>query len=167
MRPVEGHPDYLISTTGTVWSSRSRLFLQLCTGSGGYLIVTLCESGNRKTCLVHRLVLEAFIGLCPEGMECRHLDGNPVNNNLGNLRWGTHKQNIHDAIQHGTRAILGKGEKHPNSKLSDQDRRLIFSVYHDGAYTQRELADRFEVGLTQVNRIVHQNCWGYHHVEIT
>ncbi len=164
MRPIEGHPDYLISTTGTVWSSRSRLFLQLCADSGGYSIVTLCKNGGRKTCRVHRLVLESFIGFCPPKMECRHLDGNKTNNQLDNLCWGTHKQNIHDAVQHGTRAILGKGEKHPNSKLSDQNRRLIFSVYHDGDYTQQELADYFEVGLTQVNRIVRDNRWGATHV---
>lgn len=58
---------------------------------------------GRKDCRhVHRLVLEAFVGPCPEGMECRHLDGNPGNNVLSNLAWGTRKENILDRIQHDT-----------------------------------------------------------------
>lgn len=51
---------------------------------------------------VHRLVLEAFIGPCPSGMECRHLDGNPSNNRLENLLWGTPLENANDRRRHGT-----------------------------------------------------------------
>lgn len=51
---------------------------------------------------VHRLVLEAFIGPCPDGMQCRHLDGNPGNNFVTNLRWGTSSENNLDKVGHGT-----------------------------------------------------------------
>jgi hypothetical protein len=40
-------------------------------------------------------------------MVCRHLDGNPINNRLENLRWGTHKENKADAIKHGTAHDIG------------------------------------------------------------
>jgi len=36
---------------------------------------------------VDHLVLLAFVGPCPEGYECRHLDGDPANNHVDNLRW--------------------------------------------------------------------------------
>lgn len=56
----------------------------------------------RRTCLIHHLVLEAFVGPRPQGCECRHLDGNPTNNILTNLVWGTHVENMRDRARHGT-----------------------------------------------------------------
>ena len=49
---------------------------------------------------VHRLVLEAFVGPMPEAMETRHLDGNPANNCLDNLRYGTRAENEADKRLH-------------------------------------------------------------------
>lgn len=51
---------------------------------------------------VHTLVLEAFVGECPAGMECCHEDGNGFNNRLHNLRWGTCGSNQADRRLHGT-----------------------------------------------------------------
>lgn len=49
---------------------------------------------NQKHCYVHRLVLETFEGPCPPGFECDHIDRNPSNNNLENLRWVSHYENM-------------------------------------------------------------------------
>lgn len=52
---------------------------------------------------VHRLVLEAFVGQPPfEGAETRHINGDPTDNRLANLRWGTHAENMADMLRHGT-----------------------------------------------------------------
>jgi hypothetical protein len=51
---------------------------------------------------VHALVLQAFVGPAPDGMECCHGDGVRTNNHLSNLRWGTRLSNNLDAIRHGT-----------------------------------------------------------------
>ncbi len=65
------------------------------------------ESGHLNVCLglgnskkVHRLVLETFVGPCPAGMECLHADGDPTNNRLENLRWGTRVENRADMRKH-------------------------------------------------------------------
>lgn len=69
----------------------------------GYLRVMMRGAdGSRKGWFVHRLVLLAFEGECPEGMETRHLDGDPRNNELSNLRYGTHSENMYDKVEHGT-----------------------------------------------------------------
>lgn len=43
---------------------------------------------------VHRLVLESFVGPCPEGMEACHANGNGFDNRVENLRWDTHENNM-------------------------------------------------------------------------
>ncbi|MEY3180200.1 MAG: hypothetical protein RL614_672 [Pseudomonadota bacterium] len=67
---------------------------------------------------VHHLVLEAFIGPRPENCEARHLDGDPSNNRLDNLAWGTKAENEADKIKHGT---LLCGTANPASKLTEAD----------------------------------------------
>jgi HNH endonuclease len=52
--------------------------------------VHLYRKGSRKACYVHRLVLEAFAGPCPEGAEPRHLNGDRADNRWPqNLEWVT------------------------------------------------------------------------------
>jgi hypothetical protein len=85
----------------------------------GHLMVRLYKGRSKfidKS--IHRLVLETFIGPCPEGMECRHLDGNPTNNNLSNLCWGTKQENADDKIKHG---VSNRGSNSPRSKLTEID----------------------------------------------
>jgi hypothetical protein len=81
----------------------------------GYLYVRL----KGKHCPIHRLVLETFVGPCPENCECRHLDSNRSNPDLTNLSWGTRKENAIDRKSNGTE-IFVNGEKHPNAKLTDE-----------------------------------------------
>lgn len=65
---------------------------------GGYPTVCLGR-GNRK--LVSRLVAEAFIANPNKFPLVRHMDDNPLNNHVANLRWGTQKDNMQDCVKHG------------------------------------------------------------------
>jgi NUMOD4 motif-containing protein/HNH endonuclease len=115
---------YRISDTADIWSfpratTRGGL-LKHVIGTAGYHWVTLTKDGKQARFQVHRLVLAAFDGPCPEGQEARHLDGNPANNRWepgteeeriaagGNLIWGTHSENILDKHRHGTDSQLNK-----------------------------------------------------------
>lgn len=105
--PIEGQPGYWVSTEGAVLTAGAkqrhvtsprkdlRPFLLR-----GYPRVTL---GARKhDRYVHHLVLEAFRGPRPSpAHECRHLDGNPLNNCVENLAWGTQHENRIDQHRHG------------------------------------------------------------------
>ena len=62
----------------------------------------LCVSGDRISFLIHRLVVEAFTGPIPDGMEVHHRDGNSFNNSLKNLElvtkgrhWDRHVEGRH------------------------------------------------------------------------
>ena len=68
----------------------------------GYPFVNLCIQGKCQVRTVHSLVAEAFIGPRPEGAEVCHNDGNPANNRVDNLRYGTSSDNALDKVRHGT-----------------------------------------------------------------
>lgn len=57
---------------------------------------------------VHDLMGLAFFGPKPKGAVCRHLDGNPKNNRIENLKYGTYRENTLDTYEHGT-SLLGTG----------------------------------------------------------
>jgi hypothetical protein len=75
----------------------------------GYMRVKM----KGRLVFVHVLVLEAFVGPRPPGMQCCHNNGIPDDNRLINLRWDTPKNNVHDRRFHGTYQY---GEKNPNYK---------------------------------------------------
>lgn len=113
-KPVIGHPMYLVSDFGRVWSLKTNMLMKANIDDKGYETLRP-DSKHRK---LHHLVLEAFIGLRPAGHECGHLDGNPANNRLSNLQWITPKQNALHQEEHGTRV---RSATHPLSKLTDAD----------------------------------------------
>lgn len=90
------------SSNGQTRISRGKVLTQSVLGPGGYLRVTLSKEGIAKTRTVHRLVMETFIGPHPDGMEICHNNGDPADNRLENLRFGTPSDNRNDAVKHGT-----------------------------------------------------------------
>lgn len=63
--------------------------------------VSLCVAGERTCCLVHVLVLTAFVGPCPDNHESCHRDDDPENNVDTNLYWGTRADNMRDRSRNG------------------------------------------------------------------
>lgn len=53
----------------------------------GYLRARIINKKKRSNVLAHRLVLEAFVGPCPPGYECDHINEIRDDNRLENLRW--------------------------------------------------------------------------------
>lgn len=118
-KPIEGLPRYRVGDDGSVWSIRPAGWARMKPNlRKGYLRICLCRDGKQKKFFVHVLVLTAFVGPCPDGMQGRHLDGCRSNCALGNLAWGTPKENAADRDAHGTTA---RGQKCGRSKLTDAD----------------------------------------------
>lgn len=69
--------------------------------TAGYPCVRLSRHGLKKHLTVHALVAAAFLGPRPTDMECRHLNGDPTDNRVANLAWGTSSENGHDVTAHG------------------------------------------------------------------
>jgi hypothetical protein len=99
---VVGFPGYRVGDDGSVWRSwhGGWRLVPSRRHKKGYRRVTLHRDGKRYHPLVHRLVLEAFVGPCPKGMEvCHYPDTDKANNRLGNIRWDTHAENMRDAYR--------------------------------------------------------------------
>lgn len=125
----------------------------------GYKTLQLWINRKNHTRRVHRLVLEAFIGKCPEGMECCHNDGNKNNNNLENLRWDTHRNNM--LIDGGAKGIIGKGEQNPASKLKETTVRTIKQMAKLGIYTHQEIANYLGLHRRNVSKIIQGTRWSH------
>ncbi len=122
--------------------------LKVTTKSNGYQHITLTHAdGSAKTLHVHRMVLESFVGPCPEGCEALHADGNKSNNALNNLRWGTHPENCMDRSRHGSSGKVLDFAK------AEQIRALR------GSLTQHEIAKRFGVSQCLVSSVQLGKIW--------
>lgn len=108
--PIPDYPGYESSDQGRVRSIDRVVALsdgRRCRRKGKYYTGTVARGGYIKFNIlgiprgVHCLVLEAFVGTCPEGMEGCHNNGNPADNRLVNLRWGTRASNARDVVRHG------------------------------------------------------------------
>lgn len=115
----------------------------------GHMVVSL-KAGDRKiTRTVHRLMADAFHGLRPEGLEVRHLDGNPRNNVIGNLRYGTHQENAVDVVDHGThyqtlktRCPLSHDLRAPNLVASELPKRACLACNRARALNRNRASRR-------------------------
>lgn len=118
----------------------------------GYLSIGLHRNKIRKFFLIHRLVAESFIGLCPKGREVNHIDGDKANNYVCNLEYVTRSENHKHAYKIGLKKVM-KGEKHPRSKLSDKDIRKIRKMCEAGRYTQKEISRFFGISSGYVSSL--------------
>lgn len=180
-RDVEGFPGYKVGSDGSVWSCWKQVghgygggtysvlgstWHQLKPGvaRGGYLNVTLCP--GRHTRLIHHLVLEAFVGPRPAGMDACH-DPSPdrADNRLSNLRWDTKRANQADSARHGTRIC---GDRHPLAKITDHQAQALRDEYRmlrgdrgkipNGLLAM--LAGKHGISTTQAKRIARGERFG-------
>src|SRR3990167_823515 len=177
-RQVVGFPDYYVTKDARVFSRfrlgrpRTRcgdangvqrlpegLVQEIVCGPhhAGYRVIGLRRNGSRVGKTVHSIVLEAFVGPCPDGMECRHLNGDPANSTLGNLCWGTPLENAADKQRHGT---MERGVKHHAVKLTVDAVLDIKRRCHNGE-RQKDIAKLHCVSPGCVSAIAIGRTWSH------
>ena len=162
-KEIEGFEGYFITPNGEVgtkWVNKGRhgLFLQdeikvmKCsrTTSKRYKMVRLGgRSGKWET--VHRLVYKTFIGDIPKGLFVRHLNDNPVDNRVENLKLGTQKDNMQDAKRNGL--MLGRAKK-----IDDDQKAEIIRLKHSNPkMPNRLIADKYKVSRKTIDRVITEN----------
>lgn len=166
-RDVVGYKGYYqISNFGNVksfyYDSNLGKRLKFLQNNRGYSCVNLYLNGISKKLVIHKLVLEAFVGPCPRGMECRHLNGNPQDNQLINLKWGTKSENVLDSMKHGTRYQPdSRGIKNGRSKLTENEVKEIGQLYSTQKWTQKQLAQKFHISRSTISKIIIRLNWNH------
>jgi hypothetical protein len=165
-RDVDGFPHYRMGSNGTAWSQFSRrknpggtiwteLRLTIPKNRYPYPSVSLNRDGVTRPRVLHRLIAATFYGPRPDGLECRHLDGNSLNNNTYNLKYGTHKENGEDSTRHGR---VKKGSKHFHAVLSEEDIAPIFRLHAEGV-PLLQIADRYHVADATIRDVLDRVTW--------
>jgi hypothetical protein len=163
-KEIPGFPNYAVTRDGRVWSKPNQLHDGMwripvrCNKSGHFGVKLI---GNRESVLrtLHSLVLESWVGPRPCGMVCRHLNGIPSDNRLENLAWGTYSQNNKDTVTHGFHVGFNSGSRHPGSKLTDRDVRMVVYMWRTGIFSQAEIANIYGVGSRCVSKLVTKERW--------
>lgn len=141
-RPVVGYEGhYLVSSLGRVKSdpARKRLPNRLMSpqfNRKGYLHVCLNRNGRQKTWVIHLLVMKAFVGPRPPGLQINHKNGTKHDNWVGNLEYCTCSRNRRHAYDVGLHSHP-VGELHPGAKLNEPIVRILLRCRELG------LSDRF------------------------
>src|SRR5690606_32240578 len=121
-KQIKDYPGYEIDSNGSVWSSwksqgNSRAITdwhKLITFlRSGYPSITMSDGKKQRSFSVHRLLAQSFLDNPENKPFVCHANGNPLDNRLENLYWGTALENNLDRRKHGTMPL---GEKNGNAK---------------------------------------------------
>ena len=144
-KPVVGFEGlYEVSSLGRVKSlnygctGKEGILKNSKTSKYGHLCVYLYKDKKRQKKYIHILVAEAFIPN-PENKPCvDHIDGNPQNNCVDNLRWVTHKENNNNPITKKRYSETKKGNtNHPKKPLVQLYKGEVINVYNCAYDTEK------------------------------
>lgn len=147
---------YHVSADGRVFSTKRGWSEMLQTiDAKGYANVSIMSREDRrrsKRFRVHTLVLTAFSGQRSDNEQCRHIDGNKLNNAIENLTWDTASANQIDNVIHGV---------HPTMKLTPSDVMDMRAAYANGGITHKELAAKYGISRKAACDIVAGRRWAH------
>ena len=124
---------------------------------GGYQTINIYKNGKRHIFTVHRLVMEAFVGIRPNNMQVNHKDGDKTNNHLDNLEYVTISENHRHAFRTGLKSQ--RGDSANNRKISESDVPKIRKFLKEE--TQEAVAARFNVCRATIGNIATGKSWWY------
>lgn len=124
---IDGYDNYQVSNFGRVRNSTTDRILKPNDDGHGYLNISLCKDKKKKTQKIHVLVANEFIEK-PDGKTCvDHIDRNPLNNHVENLRWVTRSENSRN------RSIASNNtSKFKGVSFHKRDKKYQASIYHEG-----------------------------------
>jgi hypothetical protein len=141
-KTIKGHRKYSISDKGNVMNFFDKVIKPRLNDKGYYRISLIEDDGRKlKTHYIHRLVAEAFIPNPDNKPFIDHIDNNPLNNNVNNLRWCTPQENSFNTSLRKTSTSGYKGVSY--DKKSDKWRAKIGfnnKIIHLGSFQTKEEA---------------------------
>lgn len=157
-KPARNFPLYEVSNLGNVRNVKTGLNLALPT-SHGYVRILVCNNGTRKNKMVHRLVMEAFVGEPPQSNSViHHINGIKTDNRLVNLMYCTQSHNICEDFKSGRRSYLG--EKNNSAKLKASDIPII-KEYRKLGMKYKDIVERFDISMMGIANIFNGHTWAH------
>ncbi|MEU0860627.1 HNH endonuclease signature motif containing protein [Streptomyces griseofuscus] len=117
---------------------------------GRYYVSFSGRPGERqKNRAVHEVVLSTFVGPRPPGADGDHINRDPEDNRLSNLRWldASENRGVH------------RGTAHHLVRLDEERVRTIRS--RKGALKARQVAEEFCVSVSTIRHIWAGRSWGW------
>ena len=155
-RVIPSCPLYEASSHGRIRNLKSGRPNAIYDRPDGRIGATLYIDGRLRSKLVHRLVLEAFVGCAPPNTECNHKDGNTRNNYISNLEWVTRSVNLRHAYANDLNSQ--SGEENGNAKFSRNDVQEIKRMLRSGM-SQKQIAALFNRPSVTINHISTGRTW--------
>jgi len=171
MKPIPNWPDYFADKQINIYSMKSwggyrgqgakrpqkprKLTLRI--NGQGYYVVHLQRDKQNWTQVVGRLMLETFVGPCPENMQMCHGPKGKLDDSLENLYWGTRSRNQgEDRLRDGTDS---RGEKAGAAKLTCKQVLMVRSLLE--TMPQSKIAERLGVSRSCIVHIACRHNWAW------
>lgn len=122
----------------------------------GYKVVSLREKEVKKQCRVHRILWIAAHGIIPDGYVIDHINNDKLDNRLCNLQLLRPEENSTKAAKDG---LYLTGEDHPKTKLTDEQKNDIITLYETEYYSVRRLAAMYGVSKSRIHQLVKRKGW--------
>lgn len=122
----------------------------------GYKVVSLREKEVKKQCRVHRILWIAAHGIIPDGYVIDHINNDKLDNRLCNLQLLRPEENSTKAAKDG---LYLTGEDHPKTKLTDEQKNDIITLYETEYYSVRRLAAMYGVSKSRIHQLVKRQGW--------
>lgn len=147
---IPGYPGYYLDRNGNLWRFKEDKWVKVkkYISPKGYPHVHLYDINTKKSRIrrLNRLVAILYIPNPHNLPVVMHLDNNPLNNRVSNLKWGTYKENTQQMRREGR----NKGQF--VSKLSQEQLKEVVRLYDSGKFTLKELSIKFN--CKNMSRIV-------------
>ena len=128
---IIGFPNYLIYDDGRVQNKKTKQYLKHHINTNGYIRMCLWKNNKEKRIYLHRLLALHFIPNPHNYPVVDHIDRNPKNNSLSNLRWATQSMNMRN-----TKIRCDNTSGHKNIYYASERDRWLFRSFGDKTYNK-------------------------------
>lgn len=172
-KAIDGFENYEISNFGRIKNNKTGNILSQTLNNKGYLKISLRNSTEHKTFLIHRLVSLYFLDEPSQELQeaarqtkdkkvlVNHKDGNKLNNSIDNLEWTDHSKNSIHAFEYNLRKPT-IGEINGKSILTENEVLEIRNLYQSVNGRRgivKELSIRYNVSPSTISDIINRVTW--------
>jgi len=150
---------YSVTRDGRIFSHRRNTWMKQQKDRKGYLQVVLTKDKKIRCFWAHRIVANTFIAPVEGKLYINHKNSVRSDNRVGNLEWCTMRENIIHGWKQGRTPV--RGEKHPNTKITEKEVKAMRQEYKQGSVRQIDLAKKYGMSRPAVTNILNGVTWGH------